>query len=490
MMHYNTDSKILAEISVNKGESVKLKTGAICTETGTYKGRAPSAKSYVIDEITRDKIDWSANRGISEEEFAKELSAFQDYKGTITPLFCQELQAVRDTGHRIDIVVFTEMAHHALFARNMFITDVVGFGKTQQPWRIYHFPKKEEEAKVLISFKKKAVLITGTLYSGEIKKSIFSVLNFEFPQSGHLPMHCSVNVDKDRKNPAVFFGLSGTGKTTLSSDEDRILIGDDEHGWTDQGLTNFEGGCYAKTIKLSKEAEPQIWAACNKPGTILENVVFNEDLEPDFDDGTLTENSRASYACSSIPNTDHKGYVNEHPENVIMLTCDAFGVLPPVMKLSPDEAVTQFLLGYTAKVAGTEAGVVEPQATFSACFGAPFMPLHPREYATILKEKLIKHGTSCWLVNTGWTGGSYGVGRRMPISTTREIIQKIHTGELRDCATFVHEPTGFTVPDCDSIEETILHPEKGWNSREDYDSKSAELMSLFREQMKNIGISS
>lgn len=488
MMHYNTDSKILLEISVSKGESVKLDTGAICTNTGRYTGRAPLAKSYAVDSITQDKIDWTANNGITEDEFEKKLKEFQEYKNSVLPLFCQELQAVRDVEHRTDIVIFTEMAHHALFARNMFITKTIGFGKSQ-PWRIYHFPKKEEEASVLISFSKKAILITGTLYSGEIKKSIFSVLNFEFPERGYLPMHCSVNVDKDRKNPAIFFGLSGTGKTTLSSDENRVLIGDDEHGWTDTGLTNFEGGCYAKTIRLSEEAEPQIWAACNRPGTILENVVVSSEGIPDFDDGSITENSRASYPCSSIPDADDKGYVNEHARNLIMLTCDAFGVLPPVSKLTPDEAVDQFLLGYTAKVAGTEAGVIEPQATFSACFGAPFMPLHPRDYADILKRKVNEHGTQCWLVNTGWTGGPYGTGKRMPISITRDIIDKIHSGELASCDTFLHTYTGFTVPDCDSIESEILHPEAGWSSEEEYSKKAKELMNLFQQQSLKIGVS-
>ena len=371
-MYYNNDSKTLAEMAVGNGDATKLSTGAICVDTGTYKGRAPTAKSYSLDSITKDKIDWTLNNSISEEEFMRELRSFLDYKNDVHPIFCQEVQAVRKDSQRVDIVAFTEMPHHALFVRNMFITDVHEFGGAQ-PWRIFHFPRKEKEAKVLISFVKKAVLITGTFYSGEIKKSIFSVLNFEFPQQGHLPMHCSVNVDKQRKNPAIFFGLSGTGKTTLSSDENRILIGDDEHAWTDTGITNFEGGCYAKTIRLSKDAEPQIWEACNKPGTILENVVYSEDLVPDFDDGSISENARASYPCSNIPDADSAGYVNEHPKNIVMLTCDAFGVLPPVMKLSPDAAVKQFLLGYTAKVAGTEAGVVEPQATFSACFGAAFL---------------------------------------------------------------------------------------------------------------------
>ena len=480
-MYYNTDSKTLAEMAIDKGEAVRLSTGAICVDTGEYKGRAPTAKSYSIDSITEDKIDWSSNNGITEEEFMEEWKSFLEYKSTLHPVYCQEVQAVRNESQRVDIVAFTEMPHHALFVRNMFVTELRDFGDSQ-PWRIFHFPRKEKEAKVLISFAKKAVLITGTFYSGEIKKSIFSVLNFEFPQQGHLPMHCSVNVDKQRKNPAIFFGLSGTGKTTLSSDENRILIGDDEHAWTDTGITNFEGGCYAKTIRLSKEAEPQIWEACNKSGAILENVVYSKDLVPDYDDGSISENARASYPCSNIPDADPTGYVNEHPKNIVMLTCDAFGVLPPVMKLSPDDAVRQFLLGYTAKVAGTEAGVVEPQATFSACFGAPFMPLPPQQYADILRKKMVEHQTDCWLVNTGWSGGSYGVGDRMPIAVTRKIIDKIHDGTLADCETMLHEPTGFTIPVCPDLPQDVMIPENSWSSRDDYKTKAQQLTELFSER--------
>ena len=296
-------------------------------------------------------------------------------------------------------------------------------------------------------------------------------------------MHCSINVDKSRTNPAIFFGLSGTGKTTLSSDENRILIGDDEHGWTSDGLTNFEGGCYAKTINLSREAEPQIWEACNKPLAILENVVAHDGV-PDFDDGTITENTRASYPCSSIPDADKLGFVNSHPKNIIMLTCDAFGVLPAVMKLDHKEAVEQFLLGYTAKVAGTEAGVKEPKATFSFCFGAPFMPLKPQVYADLLEEMVLKHQTSCWLVNTGWSGGPYGEGSRMPIKVTRSIIDKILDGTLSNCETFFHAPTGFTVPLHDSIPRKFLDPEKSWDDLERYREKSQELMDLFNDHKK------
>ena len=276
---------------------------------------------------------------------------------------------------------------------------------------------------MIISFEKKVVLISGTLYAGEIKKSIFTVLNFNFIDHG-LPMHCSVNVDKNRSNPAIFFGLSGTGKTTLSADENRILVGDDEHGWTKVGLTNFEGGCYAKMINLSKDAEPQIWKAGHTPGAMLENVVHNN-LAPDFDDGSLTENSRASYPTSFIDGADEDGYVNEQPDNVIMLTCDAFGVIPPVQRLSAAQAMYHFISGYTSKVAGTEAGVTSPTPVFSACFGAPFLPLHPSVYAEMLGKKMAESKVKIWIVNTGWTGGEYGKGERIKLAYTRAIITAI-----------------------------------------------------------------
>ncbi len=487
-MHLNNNSEELIKMSEERGESILLKTGALVTETDLYMGRAADAKSYVKDEVTADSIDWASNNSMTEERFSKLFAEFRAYKEKLPEFFCQEVTAVRDPRHSLDVVVYTEMAKHALFTRNMFIPGGRPLTQGADPFFIYHFPNKQDEAQVVISMKERVILITGSHYSGEIKKSVFSVLNFLFPQSGHLPMHCSVNVGADGTNPAVFFGLSGTGKTTLSSDEKRVLIGDDEHGWTDHGLTNFENGCYAKTIGLSKEAEPQIWDACNKRGTILENVTFDPlTLIPDFSDGALTENTRASYPCSSISGADKSGYVDLHPKNIIMLTCDAFGVLPAVMKLTPDEAVKQFVLGYTAKVAGTEAGVTEPKATFSACFGAPFMPLHPNEYAKILKDKIIKYETECWLVNTGWTGGGYGTGKRMPISATRLIIDKIHDGSLASCETSHHAATGFQVPVCPDLPQGLMNPETSWPNSEEYSSSASLLMNLFSDQTKRLG---
>jgi|TARA_R110001599_G_scaffold71320_1_gene199078 phosphoenolpyruvate carboxykinase (ATP) len=485
-MYFNLDSKSLLDISVERKEGSMHNTGALCTTTGEYTGRAPDAKAYVRDSTTEDLIDWSTNRSITEEEFALELESFLGYKNRVNPIFCQTVSAVRDPRYSLDVVVYTEKAKHSLFVRNMFVPDSGVYLTSPSAFHVYHFPNKERTAKVLISLKERVILITGSDYSGEIKKSIFSVLSFQFPQQNSLPMHCSVNVDKDRKNAAIFFGLSGTGKTTLSSDENRILIGDDEHGWTKEGLTNFEAGCYAKTINLSEDSEPQIWGACHKPGTILENVIYDTAGALNFNDNSLTENTRASYPCSSIAGADKDGYVNCHPRNVIMLTCDAFGVLPAVMKLSPDEAVKQFLLGYTAKVAGTEAGVKEPQATFSACFGAPFMPLPPKVYAGLLKEKVAEHNTQCWLVNTGWAGGQYGVGSRMPISVTRNIIDLILNNSLSSCPTEMHYPTGFTVPKHPSIDEKFTTPENSWEDKDKYEQKASELMHLFLDQAKKL----
>ncbi len=401
-------------------------------------------------------------------------------------IYSQDVFAVRDPKHSLAVTIHTKNAKHSLFARNMFVPHEKIDGRFQADWEVLHFPPLSDEPQVLICFSKKVILISGTRYSGEIKKSVFTVLNFLFPDSGYLPMHCSVNTDKSRENPAIFFGLSGTGKTTLSSDENRVLIGDDEHGWTDSGLTNFEGGCYAKTIRLSKKDEPQIWSACQQPGAILENVVLNNGI-PDFDDGSITENARASYPTSFIDGADEAGWVDSHPKNIIMLTCDAFGVLPPVMKLSSDEAVAQFLLGYTAKVAGTESGITEPKATFSPCFGAPFMPLHPKVYGELLRNKIEEHNVNCWFVNTGWTGGPYGIGKRIPISVTRKIIDSIHSGHLAKAKTFKHEYTGFTVPIVENslIPLEILKPEKGWYDLKDYEDKVSDLMADFISMANN-----
>lgn len=474
-------SDVLIYEAVQKEEGHLNANGVLCTYTGKHTGRSPDAKYFVKDSITKDIVNWENNQEIPLAIFEAQEKRFQFFLNN-SMVYTQNVRAVRDRSLSTNIHIITEFAKHSVFARNMFIPD--HNHDFEAEWTIHHFPSLDNTPQVLISFEKKKILISGTLYSGEIKKSVFTVLNLTFLRDHGLPMHCSVNVDKDKKNPAIFFGLSGTGKTTLSADENRILIGDDEHGWSDKGLTNFEGGCYAKTIDLSKTSEPQIWDACHMPGTILENVVHNkknDSVVPDFNDPKYTQNSRASYPTRYIHGADKEGYVSEQPKNIIMLTCDAFGVLPAVMKLSSKEAVKQFLLGYTAKVAGTESGITEPKATFSACFGLPFMPCHPSAYGKRLGSLIEKTGADCWLVNTGWSGGSYGVGKRMPINITRHIVNLILDGTLSRCQTEIHKPTGFTIPKHSEIDRKYLYPEECWNQKQEYQEKLQILLNKFTE---------
>jgi len=485
-MFYNLDSEKLSNMALEEG-ATRLKSGAIVITTGQHTGRSPQAKRYELDQETAEKIDWNHNSCILPSEFDLYLEKFIEHKKTGKLLPVQHAQAVRDPSRRLNIAIYTEYAVHALFVRNMFLP--AENIDNDEPWPadfvLYHFPSLLKEPTVLISLTRKLILISGTLYSGEIKKSIFSVLNYLSPERMELPMHCSANIDSEGNDPAIFFGLSGTGKTTLSSDVNRILIGDDEHSWTPDGITNFEAGCYAKTIRLNKEDEPQIWLACHGKETILENVIHH-DGEADFSDNSLTENCRASYPFYYIPNADSNGYINKHPKNIIMLTCDAFGVLPPVSYLDSNEAYKQFLLGYTAKVAGTETGIDEPKATFSFCFGAPFMPLSPRVYADLLKKKIEYHSVPCWLVNTGWIGGPYGIGNRIPIKVTRKIINKILDGSMASYKRVKHDYTGMTIPLCENIDETILFPEKGWKNIEEYKNKADYLNRLFIEREKSL----
>ena len=481
-MFKNLDSEKLRSHAVKEGSFV-LKSGALASNTVPHTGRSAKAKFYVIDDLTKDQIDWANNNSISSNFFESELKRFVARKNDESKInYKQSATAVRDNRRIFHVEFYTEFARHALFVQNMFTESEP---VPEPDFTVYHFPSLTDEPKVLISFEHKVALISGTEYSGEIKKSIFSVLNFLFPENSELPMHCSANMSKSGDNVAVFFGLSGTGKTTLSSDENRILIGDDEHGWTSDGITNFEGGCYAKTIRLDRKAEPQIWDACHGELTLLENVVHKDGV-PNFDDGTLSENARASYPFHYISNASQDGFIDKHPKNVIMLTCDAFGVLPPVSKLSPEDAYRHFLLGYTAKVAGTETGIKEPVATFSPCFGGPFMPRRPQVYAELLKKKIEENQVDCWLVNTGWTGGPYGVGERISIGTTRKIIDCILDGSFSKCKSMEHEHTGMQIPDSKKIERDVLLPEKSWSSLKDYVEATTKLKNLFSEQEKNI----
>ncbi|MGI9370347.1 MAG: phosphoenolpyruvate carboxykinase, partial [Ruegeria sp.] len=412
---------------------------------------------------------------------------FQDYaRGK--ELFVQDLIGGADTNHALPSRVITEFAWHSLFIRNLLIRPAAdtldGF---EAGLTIIDFPGfkadpehhgSTSETIIAVDLERRMVLIAGTSYAGEMKKSVFTALNYLLPNRGVMPMHCSANQGPDG-DTAIFFGLSGTGKTTLSADPARTLIGDDEHGWGEDGVFNFEGGCYAKTIRLSAEAEPEIYATTQRFGTVLENVVLDGAREPDFDDGSLTENTRCAYPLHFIPNASDTGRAGQ-PKNIIMLTADAFGVLPPIAKLSPAQAMYHFLSGYTAKVAGTEKGVTEPQATFSTCFGAPFMPLHPSEYGNLLRDLIARHGVDCWLVNTGWTGGAYGTGNRMPIKATRTLLTAALNGSLAK-ATFRTDPNfGVAVPVAvDGVDSAILDPRATWADAEAYDRQAARLVDMF-----------
>jgi phosphoenolpyruvate carboxykinase (ATP) len=397
-----------------------------------------------------------------------------------------------DPDYRVPVRVITEDAWHSLFSRNMFrqIHDPGERAEHVPAFTVINVPRFQaipeldrttSEAFIILSFEKQLVLIGGTSYAGEIKKSIFTVLNFLLPSQDVLPMHCSANVG-EHKDTAVFFGLSGTGKTTLSADPSRKLIGDDEHGWSSRGVFNFEGGCYAKIIRLSPAAEPEIYRTTRRFGTILENVGFDVDTRRvDLDDGSLTENTRAAYPISHVANAIREG-VADHPKNIVMLTCDAFGVLPPISRLTPEQARYHFLSGYTAKVAGTERGVVEPQATFSACFGAPFMALPPTVYSKLLGDKIERHGVRCWLINTGWVGGGYGVGERISIAYTRAMVNAALSSKLEDVPTRQDRRFGFLVPTtCPGIPDSVLDPEGTWTDKAAYQAKVKELAGRFHD---------
>jgi phosphoenolpyruvate carboxykinase (ATP) len=486
---WNPNTNDLLSDALQNESVIQTPAGAICVWTGTHTGRSPNAKSLVEDEITSESVDWTHNIKASLEEFTAAKLTVLGYLRSRTQ-YKQRLFAGHDKNYRLKVVVTTEYAWQSLFAQNMFIkpTEHELMMYEDPDWNLYCAPSASDTPCVMIDFTHQEIIIMGTHYAGEIKKSIFTVLNLLLPQKNILPMHCSVNVSLDRDNPAIFFGLSGTGKTTLSSDKNRLLIGDDEHGWSSSGLFNFEGGCYAKVINLSKESEPQIWNASQNEGAILENVILDSDGVPDFSDGSLTENTRASYDLSKIENTALEGQCG-HPKNVVFLTCDAFGVLPPVSKLSSDDASDHFIMGYTAKVAGTEAGISEPVATFSHCFGAPFMPLPAIDYANLLQEKIEKYDVNCWLVNTGWSGGSYGVGSRMPIEVSREIINSIIDGSMAKKKFATHEHTGFEIPEgCTGLLSQYVNPECTWSSIESYKEAADNLMSLFCSKRKELNL--
>ena len=463
--------------------------GTVIVNTGIYTGRSPNDRFIVKNNETEKLIDWGdVNLPLSEESFEVLESAVKKEMEQ-KDLFVFDGYAGADERYRLPLRVVTMMAWQGHFSHNMFIrpteNELEGFEPdftilNASSTNIDNWKELGLNSKVFIvlNLKKKMAIIGGTEYGGEIKKSIFSALNFYLPLKGVMPMHCSANIGKD-DDSALFFGLSGTGKTTLSTDPNRRLIGDDEHGWSDEGIFNFEGGCYAKTIKLNPSKEPDIFKAI-KPGALLENVITDEDGVVDFDDGTITENTRVSYPIDHIENIEpsEKG---GHPRNVIFLTCDAFGVLPPISKLTPEMAMYHFLSGYTAKVAGTERGITEPVATFSTCFGAPFMPQYPTTYAKLLGEKLKKHNAQAWLVNTGWSGGAYGTGERIDLPITRRMLTSILDGELEN-TDFIPDPNfKILVPaEVPGVDSNILNPRNTWNDKESYDAKANELIALFK----------
>ena len=490
--HWNYGTAALYTAALGRHEAQLGRGGALVVETGVHTGRSAQDKFITRESSSSDNIWWGAvNKDITEATFDALLGRMQGYL-TGREVFVQDCWAGAAREHRLGVRVITERAWHNLFARNMFIQptgdELADFDPQFTIVQAPNFradPERDgtrSDCFIVVNFDRRLVLIGGTHYAGEIKKSVFSILNYLLPARAIMPMHCSINVGENGDS-AIFFGLSGTGKTTLSADPLRMLIGDDEHGWADDGVFNFEGGCYAKVINLSAEAEPEIHKTTGMYGTVLENVVMDPMTgELDLFDNSLTENTRASYPIEFIPNASPTG-VAGHPDNVVMLTADAFGVLPPIARLTPEQAMYHFLSGYTAKVAGTEKGLgSEPQATFSTCFGAPFMPRHPSVYANLLGAKIAKHGADCWLVNTGWTGGVYGVGERMPIRHTRALLNAALDGSLANVPTRTDPNFGFQVPtSCPGVPDEVLDPRATWSDGAAYDAKARELVGRFNE---------
>ena len=478
----------LIEQALLRDEGKLAASGAFVVETGQHTGRSAADKYIVRDAESEDAIWWDNAKPMAEEQFDRLFHEFKQF-AQHKELFVQDLYGGADETYRLPTRIVCEYAWHALFIRHLLRrpeqSELAGF---EPQFTVVNLPSfraapdyhdTRSETVIACNFTKRIVLIGGTSYAGETKKSVFSFLNYILPAKGVMPMHCSANVGDDGDS-AVFFGLSGTGKTTLSADNSRTLLGDDEHGWSPDGIFNFEGGCYAKTIRLSAEAEPEIFDASNSFATVLENVILNDQRIPDFDDGRLTENTRSAYPLDYIANASETGCAG-HPKNIVMLTADAFGVLPPIAKLTPAQAMYHFLSGYTAKVAGTEKGMGnEPEATFSTCFGAPFMPRHPSVYGNLLRELIAKHGVDCWLVNTGWTGGKYGTGTRMPIKATRRLLNAALNGELKSKPTRIDPLFGFEVPtELDGIDPSILKPRDTWADPAAYDRTAAALVEMF-----------
>ena len=487
--YWNLPVPLLYQHSLARGESALAVGGALVVETGKYTGRSPRDK-YIVDEPENSADIWwgPVNNKISVAAFEHMRRRMAGYlRGR--DVFVRDCYACADPAYRIGVRIVTEKAWHSLFAANMFINPpaeaLAGFAPD---FTVLHAPDlradpaadgTRSEVFVMLNFAERLILVGGSHYTGEIKKTIFSVLNYLLPARNVLPMHCSANVGADGA-AAIYFGLSGTGKTTLSSDPTRSLIGDDEHGWSDDGVFNFEGGCYAKAINLSREAEPEIHAASLRFGTVLENVILDPATRlPDFDDGSLTENTRSSYPLDYVPGTSETG-MGGQPAHVVMLTADAFGVLPPISRLTVDQAKYHFLAGYTARLAGTERGADEPEAVFSACFGAPFLPRHPTVYAKQLGERIEKHGAGCWLVNTGWSGGGYGAGKRMKLSLTRAMVRAAVEGRLDGVAAAPEPHFGLAIPEAvPGVPGDVLDPRSTWADKGAYDAAARDLARRF-----------
>ncbi|SMQ61174.1 phosphoenolpyruvate carboxykinase (ATP) [Altererythrobacter xiamenensis] len=486
----NLGTPQLVEHALDRGEGKLAKDGPLVVDTGRFTGRSVKDKFVVRDATTEDTINWGAiNQPMSPEHFANLKADFLEALKDQDELYVADLFGGSQPEYRVNVRVITQMAWHSLFARTLLVRPTrEELGDFEPEYTIINLPSfkadperhgSRSDTVIAVNFTEKLILIGNTEYSGEMKKGVFGILNYLLPAQGVMPMHCSANVGPDGKT-AIFFGLSGTGKTTLSADASRTLIGDDEHGWSDTAVFNFEGGCYAKMIDLSAEGEPEIYATTKMFGTILENVAMDEDTRTiDFTDTSKTENTRGAYPIDYIPNTSEEN-LGPVPSNVVMLTADAFGVLPPISRLTPDQAMYHFLSGYTAKVAGTEIGVTEPEATFSTCFGAAFMPRHPSVYGNLLKERIANGNASCWLVNTGWTGGQYGTGSRMPIKATRALLNAALDGSLNDAEFRIDPNFGFEVPiSVPGVDDGILDPRSTWADKDEYDRTAQKLVQLF-----------
>jgi phosphoenolpyruvate carboxykinase (ATP) len=497
-VHWNLVAPELIQAAIRRGEGELADMGPFVAKTAPHTGRSPNDKFVVKEPVSEKDVDWGkVNQPIGEDKFELLLTDIRAYLNQSNELFVQDLYCGADSKYRLSVRYVSPSAWHMAFVRNMFIRPELSDLPTFDPnFTVLHAPEFEADPArhgtrtttfIVLNLARRMILIGGTRYAGELKKSMFTVMNYMLPKQGVLSMHCSANIGK-QGDTALFFGLSGTGKTTLSADPNRALIGDDEHGWSKDGVFNFEGGCYAKVINLSAEGEPDIYRTTQMFGTILENVVLDgSSRRVKFEDQSITENTRASYPLPYIPNHVPNGR-GAHPKNVVFLTADAFGVLPPIARLTAEQAMYYFLSGYTAKVAGTERGVTEPQATFSACFGAVFLVWHPTKYANMLGELLNEHGSRVWLVNTGWSGGPYGVGKRMKLSHTRAMVSAALSGELDKVATHMDPVFGLSIPSAvPNVPTDVLDPRGTWSDPAAYDSQARKLAEMFRKNFEKFG---